>query len=167
MALTYELISSTTLSSTQASLTFSSIPSTYTDLRVVFSGVGSGNFAARINNDTTNGNYNYTYFAGGGGTIDSGYYVGSAANQWPITAYGMGLSATIPQFYTLDIFSYAGSTYKTALSTSSEDQNTGGGYVVRQANLWESTAAITSVTVFGSSDLQSGSVVSLYGIARA
>jgi hypothetical protein len=163
MALTYELIQSTTVTTTQTSVVFSSIPATYTDLRLVFSGVGSGNFAVRVNGDTGS-NYNYTYFAGGGGTVDSGYSNSSPA--WYITAYGLGLSATIPQLYTLDIFSYAGSTYKTALSMSSEDQNTSGGYVVRQANLWRNTAAITSVTAFGS-NLQNGSVVSLYGIARA
>ena len=35
MATTYTLISSTVLTSTEASVTFSSIPATYTDLRVV------------------------------------------------------------------------------------------------------------------------------------
>jgi hypothetical protein len=164
MPATYELISSTNVTTTQASVTFSSIPATYTDLRLVFSGFGSGNFGVRVNGDT-GANYNYTYFAGGGGTVDSGYANG--ATYMPITAYGMGLSATIQQFYTVDFFSYADSTYKTALSTSSEDQNTVGGYVVRQANLWRNTNAINSITALGSTDLQNGSVVSLYGILRA
>ena len=164
MALTYELISSSTLTSTQTSVTFSSIPATYTDLRLVVTATGSGNFEARVNNSTS-AIYNFTYFAGGGATVDSG--ISTNADRWYITAYGMGLSSTIPQMYTLDIFSYLNdSVYKTALSMSSEDQNTNGGYVVRQANLWKSTAAITSVTAQATS-LLSGSVISLYGIARA
>jgi hypothetical protein len=79
----------------------------------------------------------------------------------------VGSSTTIPFLTTVDIFSYAGSTYKTALSTASADQN-GSGAVIYSVQLWRSTAAITSFTISASSgNLSSGTTAQLYGILKA
>lgn len=52
---------------------------------------------------------------------------------------------------------------KTTLVTANEDNN-GSGYVSYQVYLWNSTSAITSVTVLGSSTLNAGTTATLYGI---
>jgi hypothetical protein len=70
---------------------------------------------------------------------------------------------------TIDLFSYAGSTNKTILTTTSTDKNGSGG-VGRIVSLWRSTSAITGITItdggagFG---WASGTTATLYGILRA
>jgi hypothetical protein len=66
---------------------------------------------------------------------------------------------------TVDIFSYAGSTYKTCLVENSGDEN-GSGSVDRQVGLWRSTSAITSITIVnaGGANFQVGTTATLYGI---
>jgi hypothetical protein len=67
---TYVAIAKTVLSSNQAEITFSSIPSTYTDLVVLVSarsasgGSTSDNVALRLNGSTTT--YSYTFLSGNG-----------------------------------------------------------------------------------------------------
>jgi len=162
MPATYEKIATTTLGSNTPSITFSSIPATYTDLRVVCVATGSGNFGARLNGDTGT-NYSHTDLTGSGSTASG--YAASGQSYMVIDNALNGLGST-PQLYTLDIFSYAGSTYKSTLVTANEDNN-GSGYVSYQAYLWNSTAAINSVTVLGSSTLNTGTTATLYGILKA
>ena len=68
--------------------------------------------------------------------------------------------------YTLDIFSYTGSTNKTVLVTNSVDQN-GSGQVGRVVGLWRNTAAITTITLSDSSNFAIGTTATLYGIKAA
>ena len=165
MPTTYEKIATTTLSSAATDITFSSISSAYTDLRLVFVGVGSsaGDIPAiRFNSDTAT-NYSRTYLTGNGTAASSNRTTSS--NR--IACGDAGDSTTIPSFNTVDIFSYTGSTYKTALIESSEDQN-GSGKVTRTVGLWRSTSAITSITVFNPSyNLGAGYTATLYGILKA
>ena len=63
MASTYEPIATTTLGSAASSITFSSIPATYTDLRLVLvhtPSASTGNAQMQFNSDTAT-NYSYTY----------------------------------------------------------------------------------------------------------
>lgn len=169
MALTYEPIATTTLGSA-ASITFSSIPNTYTDLRVIFVGTASStNTTKRIqfNSDTsTSGtNYSTTIIAGNGTSALSNRYLNEfgirlASNQ-------VADSLTIPVFIAVDIFSYNGSTFKSVLSMEASDQN-GGGYVQSNVGLWRSTAAITSLTLMINADtFTAGTTATLYGIKAA
>ena len=170
MPATYEPIATNTLSSAAASITFSSIPATYTDLRVVFSNVkissSSSNVAYLRFNADTGGNYSFTTVYGNGsgtfsvtGTSGDGY-TGIQLNTGPV-------STTIPQFYTADVFSYTASIFKTSLLTASQDQN-GSGFVVSAVGLWRSTAAITSLTlVHSATDFATGTTATLYGIKNA
>jgi hypothetical protein len=159
---TYVPIATQTLSTAASSITFSSIPSTYTDLRLVFTGTTATStyFTFRYNSDSGT-NYSDTYLAGQGSAAQSGCFV----NQTEITpSKGMG---TIPQFYTVDIFSYTGSTYKTSLMTENADNN-GSGYVNRHVSLWRSTAAINTINIiaqYGSTNTYAaGTTVTLWGI---
>lgn len=169
MPTTYEKIQSTTLSTTATSITFSSIPSTYTDLRLVVVGVASSGVAMcmRFNSDSGN-NYAFNYLYGDGTTAAAGRQASlSRINLTQVTNFGQN---SLPQLVTADIFSYAGSTFKTTLSTEAADQN-GGGFasVVTQVGLWRSTSAITEIFLYndGSGNYAAGTTATLYGILKA
>jgi hypothetical protein len=161
MPSTYEPIATTTLGSATATITFSSIAATYTDLRLVLvftTSVGGANVFFRFNGDTAS-NYSYTSVEGDGATATSNR--NSSANRLQTDTNS---STTIPHFETVDVFSYAGSTNKTALMTAQEDDN-GSGYVTRAVGLWRNTAAITSMTAFcNGANFAIGTTATLYGI---
>ena len=163
---TYEPIATNTLGTATTSVTFSSIPATYTDLKIVCVGLiaGSGGFwGFRFNGDTAT-NYSMTFLSGNGSTPtssrltsnNSGYMNFAGSFNTPIT---MGI---------LDVFNYAGSTNKTALVTFSGDKN-GSGLVERGVNLWRNTAAITSATIQTDTgeNFTVGTTFTLYGIKAA
>lgn len=163
MALTYEPIATTTLGSAASSITFSSIPSTYTDLRLVICGkavVNTDVATIQFNSDTAN-NYSFTDLYGDGAGANS-QRLANRNSIW-VTAVGM---STIVSLITIDIFSYAGSTYKTALATFSNDIN-GGGFVEVTTGLWRSTSAINNIGLKLSNNWGIGTVATLYGIKSA
>ena len=156
-------IATQTLGSAASSITFNSIPSTYTDLRVVF--IGQGNAAnvdtlLRFNSDSGT-NYSETDLTGSGSAANT---FNRTSNTSIVASYPATWSAQ-PSLFTMDIFSYAGSTYKTVLNTLSGDQN-GSGYVMRQVGLWRSTSEITSITLTtgGANTYTAGCIATLYGI---
>jgi hypothetical protein len=165
MATTYEKIATTTLGSTSATITFSSIPATYTDLRLVFTGTTatSTNFTLRYNNDSAS-NYSWTWLGGTGSAAQSGRF--TSATEY----YGNVTLETTPQLYEVDIFSYAGSTFKTALIGESADKN-GSGQLSRSAFLWRSTSAINRIDItalYGATNTYAiGTTATLYGILKA
>jgi hypothetical protein len=137
---TYEPIATTTLGSATNTITFNSIPSTYTDLRIVVSVKSS---------------------ADGGLSTAAGS--NRATNQ---VEFDLASSSTAGTFSTIDIFSYAGSTNKTALFTQSNDTN-GSGEVRCNVLLWRNTAAITSFTFTTNQQFSIGSMITVYGILAA
>lgn len=165
MPATYEPIATTTLSSAASSIDFTSIGSGYTDLRVVLVGstVSTTLINIRFNSDSAT-NYSGTMLVGSGTAASSERQ--STVNRivMPITSETWGTSI---KTFSLDIFSYAGSTNKTGLSTFSGDTN-GSGYVVRGVHLWRNTAAITSVNLIGATaNWATGTTATLYGILKA
>ena len=164
MATTYEAIQTTTLGSSAATITFSSIPATYTDLRlVIVCTANSGSIAPKIRmNSLSTGIYSGTTLTGNGSSASTGQY--TSDDKW-----GVGtLVASTPTLITVDIFSYTGSTFKTNLTSVSKDQN-GSGVVLPSVNLCRSTAAITSLTILESigNDYAAGTTATLYGILAA
>jgi hypothetical protein len=158
-------IATTTLGSAATTIEFASISSSYTDLRLVLTAtVSSAGQAIRVrfNSDSSTGSYSHTYLVGDGG--GAGSYLGTSLNQMNLDAATSGASTTIPTLYTLDIFSYAGSTYKTALLNNSGDRN-GSGFVASQVNLWRNTAAIDNIKILvPTGTLNTGTTATLYGI---
>jgi hypothetical protein len=156
-------IATQTLGSAASSISFTSIPATYTDLRVVFTWVPSAtsvNLFIRLNNDST-ALYSDTYMTGNGTAASSG--TDTASSSWTVNQL-INPSATIPTFNTIDIFSYAGSTFKTGLITTSSDRN-GSGYTQPEVGLYRSTTAITQVNLVASSGtFNIGTTATLYGI---
>ena len=161
---TYEPIATQTLASATTSITFSSIPSTYTDLRIVTVKLGSSQSycALRCNGDTAT-NYSWLYLTGDGTSTASSY----ATNDTSISAGGyLAALGTTPYLMTADVFSYLGSTYKSVLTTLANDQN-GSGQVANTIGIWRSTSAVTSLTVFSNANFDVGSTFTLYGIKAA
>ena len=164
MATTYDKIATTTLGSASSTITFSSIPGTYTDLRLVFIGTSAGfaNPLLRFNSDTGT-NYSVTSLYGDGSSATSA----RTTSQTSITIPVYGMDPTNPNLYTIDIFSYAGSTNKTCLITTSEDDN-GSGRVGRQVGLWRDTSAINTILITGSgTNFDIGTSATIYGILKA
>ena len=169
MPATYEPIATFTAGVLTTSITFSSIPASYTDLRLVVVGRGGTGTGAtwdcytRFNSDSGT-NYSTTVLSGNG----------SAASSFRITSdtgiYGLmpGPTATAGVYGLLNlyVFSYAGSTNKTTLSESNADAN-GSGNVNRIVGLWRSTSAITTISLHPNVNFAIGSTATLYGIKNA
>lgn len=162
------VISSQTLGSAASTITFSSIPATYTDLRVVVVGrvtdATTGAFLGLYPNNGSGTTYSRTQLWGDGSSAQSSRT--TSATFAPIgTLPGSSVASGITHYVSADIFSYAGSTNKTWLWESSGDQN-GSGATYRGVSLWRSTAAITSIVLQcpGGQTLESGTTATLYGI---
>jgi len=163
---TYEPIATTTLGSAASTITFSSIPATYTDLKIVwvYKDAGTSNETAwlRFNSDTGS-NYSRTTLRGDGSAASSTRNTNSTA----IFVTAGNSDSTIDQMLTVDVFNYAGSTYKTALIDSVQDEN-GSGWVSRIVGLWRNTSAITTIDLFlNGTNMAAGTTATLYGILKA
>ena len=167
MATTYEAIATETLGSAANSITFSSIAASWTDLRIVwnYQSVSASNYPALQFNSDTALNYSYVSLYGTGSA--AGSQDSTDMNRASLVSYAAA-STTQWQMQQIDIFSYAGSTYKTLLNKYSGDTN-GGGYVSNAVNLWRSTAAITTIKLFMSAggNMPTGTTATLYGIKAA
>lgn len=167
MATTYEPIATTTLGADAATITFSSIPATYTDLRLVLVGtaeLGSSTSERFRFNSDTGSNYSILNLSGNGSSASSAHQ----ANQTFIRgSFNAAWDTTIPTFITMDIFGYAGSTKKTCLLSVSLDKN-GSGVSEKVIGFYNSTSAISSITILtNTGDYNSGTTATLYGILKA
>ncbi len=159
MSSTYEPIATNTLGSGQSSITFSSIPSTYTDLVLVAAIKGTSTIYRQLTVNGDNGsNYSITELIGDGSTA-------SSSRQSSATAMGMmeatnsssdGTAVSIFNF-----MNYANTTtYKTVITRSNKHNRTGA-----IVGLWRSTSAINSITLSAfSNTYATGSTFTLYGI---
>lgn len=165
---TYTPIATTTLSNSSSTLyTFSSIPSTYTDLVLVFNGTATTNgntLFARFNGDTAS-NYSWTYMYGSG-TAAGSSRSNNNSNGILMGGNNTGLSSTINSVIVLQIQDYNNTTtYKTALSKFTLAPQEGINVTV---GTWRSTSAINSITIrMDLNNLNTGTVISLYGITAA
>ena len=160
---TYIPIASQTLGSAAASITFSSISSSYTDLRIVFTGHSSsgGNLACQTNG-YTGGSYANNVM-GASTTTTYGYntQLQSYINLSPLG----GIGGTTVKMWTIDFFSYANTVCtKSILSIGCEEVG-GSGVMEVVANIWPNTSAINSIKLYGSAgNLDAGCVATLWGI---
>lgn len=158
---TYEAISTQTLGSAAASVTFSSIPSTYTDLVLVATGNSSTlvDTYLRFNGDSTSGLYSTTRLYGTGSTAASDRF--SSQNQ--ILAGDFNTASNSVAIIQINNYSNT-TTNKTSLIRS----NIANSIVFANVGLWRNTAAITSVIMSTSSGtFSTGSTFSLYGVKNA
>jgi hypothetical protein len=164
MPATYEAISTTTLGSAASSITFSTIPGTYTDLRLVLVATSASNNTTRIRfNNISTTSYSYTWLVGTGSAASSGRSTGNSQ----IDEGDSSFFNTTPYLDIVDIFSYTGSTNKTILRQISSDRN-GAGTVESQVALFRDTTAITRIDLIGSNtNFAIGTTATLYGILKA
>lgn len=157
MTATYEKIATTTLGSNTASVTFSSILASYTDLVLIGRGsttTSGGNVTMQFNGDT-GANYSRTRVLGNGSAA-------SSERQSNTTSVAVGDWSTGNPMIRVNIQNYANpSVYKTLISRADE-----AGFVLSSyVGLWRNIAAITSVTFLKPGGLlTSGSTFTLYGI---
>jgi hypothetical protein len=169
MANTYQLIEAQTLGSATASVTFSAIPSTYTDLKLVYSARSSstsGNselLAISFNGTTTN--YNRLLIEGNGSTAAS--YSGSLRSFGGIPT----ANATASTFGNGELYipNYLSSNNKAYSGDSVSENNATSSVINLDANIWNNTAAITSIaiTTYNSNNFVQYSSFYLYGIKNS
>lgn len=167
MAKTYTPIATQALTTSAASVTFSSIPSIYTDLVLVTTviaatgGVEDYTPLMQVNGDTA-ANYSTIRLTGNGASAATQNT--SDQNFARIQTDGY-LSSTIPQNSIINIMNYANTTtYKTFLQRANQADTVANAAV----SLWRSTSAISSITFFihtGNAGI--GSTFTLYGILKA
>lgn len=158
----YESIASYSITSgTQATITFSSIPSTYKhlQLRGVIMTNGATNPTWQVNGDTTGANYRGHHLWGTGSV--------AAANDQSGTVYfNYNPSSSYPSAFVMDWLDYANtSKNKTMRTIAGSDTNGGTAEIALWSGLWMSTAAINEIKLLGSgADFRDGTHIALYGI---
>jgi hypothetical protein len=161
MPSTYEPIATQTLSSNAASVTFSSIPATYTDLVLVLNTITSTSseyMSINLNSDTGS-NYSRTSVSGNGTSAMSGRGSNETVGYIGAETYGTN---SLKYNGRVNFMNYANTTtYKTFL-TRANHVNLGTEAIV---GLWRSTSAINTIKV--NSNFASGSTFTLYGIKAA
>ncbi len=174
----YESIATVTAAGGESTITFSSIPSTYTSLQVRLIAKNTrsadsawGSNRLRINGDTGT-NYTYHELSGDGSTA---YASGGTAFAFAfgpgVPGSGGGNTSTFAA-QIIDIHDYAVTTKnKTIRWFGGVDQNTttaSRNVISLFSNLWLSTSAITSLTFsHGDGNWSAGTTISLYGIKGA
>lgn len=165
MALQLFKIASTTVETPAASIDFSSIPSGYTDLKLVLStraDSGTPGVILKLNGLGTS--FSWRSLEGDGSTVGSyngtSYGIAGAANSF---------TATANTFSNNEVYipNYAGSTYKSISADSVIENNATTAYAGFYANLWSSTSAINQITLncgTGSGKFLAGSTATLYGV---
>ena len=172
MAKTYEPIATTTLASDTASISFSSIPGTYTDLKLVMivrSTVVATNADLRLTfNGSTAANYYRTVIQGTGTGNPTSARQTTVANIVLGRPVAASATAGIFSMINVDIAKYSSATLeKPLLSRMASDRN-GSGEVSIVAGLWLNTSAVTSLTLTPqSNNFAAGTKATLYGIKEA
>lgn len=169
MAITYINIASTTLGSTQSVVTFSGIPSTYTDLvlrmSVASTGVIDGIF--RFNGSSAT-NYSRTYLQGTGSTSSSS----RSANSTNIGLQDLyrNNGSTSNTFSSSEIYisSYTLSQNKQISAVLADESNNTTADMTLIAGLFRDTTAISSFSISpNSGNFSAGSSFYLYGIKNS
>ena len=166
---TYTKIASNTVGSGGvATVTFSSIPSTYTDLVLkasARSNIAEDTFGIRFNSDSGS-NYPYNGFVGQGATVSnfSGTNTFVALGRMPESGYTANTFGNT-EFY---IPNYASSTQKTVSIDAVNENNATTARAQLGSAKWTGTAAISTILILPSSgSFAQYSTFTLYGISNA
>ena len=171
--LNYVLLERVTVGETAvSSITFNSIPQTgYTDLKVVAStrdtqaGADSSVFSTRFNGVTT-AIYSNRWIYGSGAAAGSGSY--SAQTRFLFGNAGESAGNTASTFSNIELYipNYTSANYKSVSADMiASENNSATAYMFLEAGLWQSTAAITSISVTPNTSWVQYSSFSLYGLA--
>jgi hypothetical protein len=158
MAATYTPIASITLGAATGSVTFSSIPQTYTDLVCVINGrtTADAGIVVQFNSDTAS-NYSMTAVYGNGSTVTST----RQTNNANIGVGGISSGSQEQGTNIIQIMNYSNTTTNKSLLARANNST----FVQLRVGLWRNTAAITSTTITSdSTTFMTGSTFNLYGI---
>ena len=160
---TYTPIATYTATGSQATITFSSISGSYTDLVLIVNATvtSSGyDLGIQLNGDSGS-NYSQTILYGTGSAAGSA----RGANQAKAYVTYYGGIGTVQGNQVIQLMNYSNSTTYKTLITRANRADSGTDAVV---NLWRNTAAITSIALnIGGTNFASGSTFTLYGIQAA
>lgn len=165
--ITYTPIATNTLASAQATVTFNSIPGTYTDLVLVLSG--------------TMTSADYVQFQVGNGSVDTGSNYSNTALEGNGTTASSSRASNSTNIFTADpmntnqnnlIINFQNysntTTYKTTLMRSNTPVTDGGaaGTTSVTVGLWRSTSAVNTIKMYtyAGQTFATGCTFTLYGI---
>ena len=174
MATTYTLITSNVLGSNTASVTFSSIPQTYTDL-VLISSVRSSRTPAGVRdeykiliNGTTSNYSSLTVNADGSGTATG---VASSSGSYLSGGWANTDNMTSSMFSIHEVYfpQYTASVNKPIATHSAQASQPSPFYLTSISSTWANTAAITSLSMYPETGPNwiTGSSFYLYGIKNS
>lgn len=163
MPATYDAIATTTVAGTSTTtVTFSSIPATYTDLVIIsqYKSVSNNYLMMRFNGDTGS-NYNRIELAGNGSSpttakLNNEAYAYITSVYAPTGDWGTFIS---------NIMDYSDTTHNKSIISRGNNAAIATGVNV---NVWRSTAAINTVLITPiGSGFDVGSTFTIYGIKKA
>jgi hypothetical protein len=150
-----------------ASIDFTSIPQTYTDLYFVTSlrttGAGQKYFTLTINNDNGTNKYNQKTIRADGSTVDT-YYSGL-----DIFFYSQALDNNTSNTFNNSAFyipNYTSSNKKSISFDGVGEDNATNTFMTLIASLYDSTSAITSLKLASDANFAQYSSATLYGIRK-
>ncbi len=165
---TFELINSSTVTSSTASgITFSSIPSTFTDLclKLMIRCDGGGGQAILMDLNNSSSNFTVRLIEGSGSAASSG------STTVPLVGTATGTGSTSNTFTNAEVYipNYAGSNNKSYSADSAMETNATTAYLNLIAGLWSNSAAISTIKIYTSSgtNLVQNSTAYLYGIIKS
>lgn len=162
MAITYDRIATTTLTS-NTTVSFTSIPQTYTDLIVVCNfgaTTASQDFLLRFNGDNSSSLYSVSRIYASSTSVVAD---GSSGNS-AIIVDSVGVQTSIQALNILHIMDYRGNKAKASLN---QVANYNKAYEL-SLGIWRNTAAINSIQLsMTSGSLLTDSTFTIYGILRA
>jgi hypothetical protein len=151
---TYVALDKATVTTATSTVTFTAIPSGYTDLVLVIGGAASSaqGMFLYFNNDTAS-NYSRTFMYGTGSSALS-----DRVGDHKVLEIGTAISTV-----TAHIMNYSNTTtFKTTLTRGGSASN----LTIAEVGLWRNTAAINRIDVVtGTGTINVGTTISLYGIA--
>jgi len=164
----YESIATATGTGSSGTITFSSIPATYSSLQVRYSllmGAAGDNVIMRFNSDS-GANYTRHILYGTGSAVTASGSTG--VTSIGVGSYFNGAATANPNVGIIDIHNYASTTQNKTVRTIAGIDLNGSGDIDLTSGLWINTAAVSTVTlsVVGNT-FSTGSTFSLYGIKGA
>jgi hypothetical protein len=159
-------IATATASGSVATIDFTSIPQTYRDLVLVYNGTVAANWVWVRPNSDANANFSWTRLLGTGSSVSPGR-VTRGAGAPNDRRLEIGIASTGEA--TTNIYTFNNYSNTTTLKTVLSRFNSTGSHMGAMVGLWNSTAAISTITVGNdnAANFASGSTFSLYGIEYA
>ena len=163
----FESIATTTVGAGgSASITFSSIPSTYKHLQIRCTGksTSTGSFGDLTFNSDTGSNYTYHSLYGDGGSAASEASA-PRANVAAVVSLTASSNTNIFGASVIDILDYTNTNKNKTVRILSGDDRNGSGFIAFVSGSWMNTNAITSITITArANSIAQYSSFALYGI---